>query len=277
MLGMRLGLFSLAITFTTALLTADPQAIASAAIRTAASVKQLPQPPGSRVWLLFIDDLHLDFKSTGHLKELFQTIATRLVNDGDLVGVVTTGPSSIAIDLTRDQRALNGVREKISGAALKPSEIIATPDRDSSEVRYRAHIAFDTADSVLKMLAAVPGGPKAFVYISNGYYFDVWRGAPVNAANPFSSRGNTFSLERLRDEVAELVAQAKRSNVTIYAVDPRALSGPPTIDSALDGVAWQKYWTTTRTSLQVIAGQTGGFVIENDLEGNLKRVLSEMR
>jgi hypothetical protein len=193
---------------------------------------------------------------------------------GDLVGVVSTGPSSIAIDLTRDRAALSGVPEKIAGAALHPSEIVT---KYPSEVRYRAHVTLATAYDVLKMLAAVPDTRKVFISISNGYYFDVWRGTSINATNPFSLKGNAFSLERLRDEVAELVAQAKRSNVRIYGIDPRAISAPPTIDPALDDVAWQQYWTTTKNSLQVIAEQAGGFVIEDDVEGNLKRVLSEMR
>jgi hypothetical protein len=41
----------------------------------------------------------------------------------------------------------------------------------------------------------------------------------------------------------------------------------------LNDAAWQKYWTTTRNSLQVIAEQTGGFVIQENLEDGLKRIV----
>lgn len=85
------------------------------------------------------------------------------------------------------------------------------------------------------------------------------------------------SLERLRDEINELTDQVKRANVPFHAIDPRGLSGPVTIDQKVDDAAWQKYWTMTRKSLHVIAEQTGGFVIEDDVEGNLKRVASAMR
>jgi VWFA-related protein len=253
----------------------------------AAAALAVPSAPASRpaspaqaaaVWLIFVDDLHLDFPATGRLKDLFKKVSTELVREGDFVGVVSTGPSSIAIDLTRDRGRLTLALEKMSGAALKPSEILAVSDRDSSEVRYRAHVTFDTAYGVLRMLARVPNTHKAFIYISNGYYFDVWPGSVrLGVTNPFTLKGNEVSLERLRDEIAELTDQAKRANVPFYAIDPRGLSGPVTIDPKVDDAAWQKYWTTTRNSLHVIAEQTGGFVIEEDVEGNLKRVANAIR
>jgi hypothetical protein len=226
------------------------------------------------VWLIFIDDLHLDFPATGRHRELFKTVTTGLVREGDLVGVVSTGPSSIAIDLTRDPEGLNQALKKISGAALKPSEIVAVPDQGTSEVRYRAHVSFRTAYDVLKTLALVSNTRKAFIYVSNGYDFDVWPASlRTSATNPFSLEGTAISPDRLRDEVTELTAQAKRANVTIYGIDPRALSGPPVVDQKMGDAAWQKYWTTTRNSLRVIAEQTGGFVIEDELESGLKRVV----
>ena len=230
--------------------------------------------PGN-VWLIFIDDLHLDFPATGRHRELFKTVTTRLVREGDLVGVVSTGPSSIAIDLTSDAGRFNQALKKISGAALKPSEIVAVPDQDTSEVRYRADVSFRTAYHVLKMLALVSNPRKAFIYISSGYYIDMWPASlRTNATNPFSLGGTAISLDRLRDEVTELTAQAKRANVTIYGIDPRGLSGPPVADQKMDDAAWRKYWTTTRNSLQVIAEQTGGFVIDDDLESGLKRIVA---
>jgi hypothetical protein len=237
-----------------------------------------PVDPAAHVWLIFVDDLHLDFTATGHLKQLFKKVTDELVHDGDVFGVASSGPSSIAIDLTRDRRPLTQAFGQMTGAALKPSEILADPDEDSSEVRYRAHVSLGTAYSVVKMLALVPNKTKAFIYVSNGYYFDL---RPVTNSqppreNPFVAGGDRITLERLRAEVAELTRQAKRSNVTILAIDPRALSGPPTIDPNLRDAAWQQYLTTTRSSLHVIAEPTGGRVILEDLDGNLKQILAAM-
>ncbi len=235
--------------------------------------------PAANVWLIFIDDLHLDFTATGHLKDLFKKVTAELVHEGDLFGVVSTGPSSIAIDLTRDRGRLGRALGQITGAALKPFEILADYDQDSSEARYRAHVTFGTAYSVMKTLAVVPNKRKAFIYFSNGYYFDLQPGTSSQPAreNPFLAGGNQVTLERLRAEVAELARQATRSDVTIFGIDPRALSGPPTIDPNVRDPAWQQYWTTTRNSLQLISEQTGGRVIQDDLDGNLKRIGSAMR
>jgi hypothetical protein len=56
-----------------------------------------PVDSAANVWLIFIDDLHLDFTATGHLKELLKKVTAELVHEGDRFGVVSTGPSSIAI------------------------------------------------------------------------------------------------------------------------------------------------------------------------------------
>src|SRR5512141_887880 len=71
-----------------------------------------------RIFLIFVDDLHLDFKNTGRIRELFKKISTMLVHDGDMFGIVSTGPSSIAIDLTYDRKRLDEALKKIAGNGL---------------------------------------------------------------------------------------------------------------------------------------------------------------
>ena len=101
----------------------------------------LLQAATQHVRVLFVDDLHLDFPATGHVREVFKTISTILVNEEDLVAIVSRGPSSLAIDLRRDRQSVAAAREKISGAGLRPSEMVGP--EDVPEVRYRAHVALD--------------------------------------------------------------------------------------------------------------------------------------
>ena len=49
-----------------------------------------------RIFLIFVDDLHMDFRNTGRIRELFKKISKELIHDGDMFGIVSTGPSSIA-------------------------------------------------------------------------------------------------------------------------------------------------------------------------------------
>ena len=62
-----------------------------------------------------------------------------------MFGIVSTGTSSIAIDLTYDRKRLDEAINKITGSGLKPTDIIEqrpTGADGPSEVRYRAHVAF---------------------------------------------------------------------------------------------------------------------------------------
>lgn len=235
----------------------------------------------SSLWVIFLDDLHLDFTATGRLKALFTTVASELIQEGDLFSIVSTGPSWIAVDATRDRKSLDEARAAISGAALKPSEIVGTPVSGRSEVRYRAHLSMSTAYSILKRLQQIPARHKTFIYVSNGFNIDLWvpQNGPLTGADPFTATGNEFSLENLREEAAELARQAGRAKVTIYAIDPRALSGSPSVDPKLSSAAWQQYWTTTRDSLRVIAEATGGFSLrdETGFQDGLVRIRDENR
>ena len=99
-----------------------------------------------RIFLFFVDDLHLQFQSSGRVRELFKKISKNLLHEGDLFGIVSSGPSSIAIDMTYDRNRLDDAIKKIAGDGLKPSEIIngGSGSQGPTELRHRAHVAFST-------------------------------------------------------------------------------------------------------------------------------------
>ena len=261
-----------------------------------------------RIWMIFVDDLHLDFPNTGRIKDLFKKISNELVHEGDMFGIVSTGPSSLAIDLTYDRKRLTEAIDKISGAGLKPNEILDAPlgAEGPSEVRYRAHVAFDTAYGIMKTLEQVHNRRKAFVYVSNGYDFNPfsetrkqnddakWKemnpnagnsdsnggtgdGSNASDVNPFMQTGNEFSFADLASELSELTRQANRANTTIYTIDPRGLVGMPDLDQKVDMMDFQNYIRTSQDSLRVLSEQTGGFatINQNDFMKALKRIDAE--
>jgi VWFA-related protein len=259
-----------------------------------------------RIWLIFVDDLHLDFPNTGRIKDLFKKISNELVHEGDMFGIVSTGPSSLAIDLTYDRKRLTEAIDKISGAGLKPNEILEAPvgAEGPSEVRYRAHVAFDTAYNIMKTLESVHNRRKAFIYVSNGYDFDPfaetrkqqaqekWKEMNPNAGNsddgsgnssdasdtnPFLQKGNEFSFADLANELSELTREANRANTTIYTIDPRGLVGMPDLDQKVDMMDFQNYIRTSQDSLRVLSEQTGGFatINQNDFNKALQRIDAE--
>jgi VWFA-related protein len=268
-----------------------------------------------RIFMIFVDDLHMDFNNTGRIRDLFKKVSKELIHEGDMFGIVSTGPSSIAIDMTYDRKRLDEAISKISGAGLKPNEIIETPDGQQGppEVRYRAHVAFSTAYEALQHLEQVHNRRKAFIYVSNGYDFDPFSksrakeanqrfsqmtgcdsssdssncagsgssssdGSSVDTSNPFSKGGNEFAAADLASELSELTREANRANTTMYTIDPRGLVGGPDLDETkLDMQDWQDHIRETQSSLRVIAELTGGYAVvnQNDFDKALKRIDAE--
>src|SRR3954468_8504001 len=141
-----------------------------------------------RIFLFFVDDLHLQFHNTGRVRELFKKISKELVHDGDMFGIVSSGPSSIAVDMTYDRTRLDEAIKKIAGNELKPTDIIQGPSgaEGPSEVRYRAHVAFSTVEDTLNNLEKVHNRRKALVYVSDGYDFNPFQDARLGLMDPSS-------------------------------------------------------------------------------------------
>jgi VWFA-related protein len=263
-----------------------------------------------RIFLFFVDDLHLQFHNTGRVRDLFKRISKELVHDGDMFGIVSSGPSSIAIDMTYDKSRLDEAIKKIAGNELKPTDIINGPSgaEGPSEVRYRAHVAFSTVNDLLNNLNSVTNRRKALIYVSDGYDFNPFQDARLGlmdgnspfAQNEFRRTENqqqnsdgtstgpdpftqqqkqseTFADADLARELGEMTRQANRSNVTMYTIDPRGLVGMGDIDEQVDPQQWNEYIRKSQDSLRVIAEETGGIAVvnQNDFSKALKRIDAE--
>ncbi len=258
-----------------------------------------------RIFIIFVDDLHLDFRNTGRIRDLFKKISDELIHEGDMFGIVSTGPSSIAIDPTYDRKRLKEALNKISGAGLAPKDILDVPEGQEGppEVRYRANVAFSTAYDMLQQLEQVHNRRKAFVYVSNGYDFDPFpktreklenerygvpnRGSDGSGdgsgssdseySNPFARQGTNFSFADLAAQLSELTRAANRANTTIYTIDPRGLIGMPDLDEQVDMVEWQNHVRQTQDTLRVLAELTGGIAVvnQNDYRRALQRIDAE--
>jgi VWFA-related protein len=248
-----------------------------------------------RILLFVVDDLHLDFRNTGRIRELFKKIQNTLLHDGDMWGMVSTGPSSIAIDMNYDKKRFEEAVKKIAGNGLKPNEIIEAPQSSQgpSEVRYRAHVAFSTAYDFVRNLEKVQNRRKVVVYVSNGYDFNPFpearAGGGLFGANRYNDQyqeGDMFNFERqgqqfadadLARELSDLTRAANRANVTFYTIDPRGLVGGPDLDENIDPVEYGNYVRKSQDSLRVIADETGGLAVvnQNDFDKALKRIDAE--
>jgi VWFA-related protein len=268
-----------------------------------------PADAAGRIFLIFVDDLHLDFRNTGRIRELFKDIAKELIHEGDMFGIISTGPSSLSIDLTYDRRRLDEAIKKISGAGLAPKDVLDVPEGSQGppEVRHRAHVAFSTAFDMMRNLEQVHNRRKAFIYVSNGYDLNPFAktrakneaerygmlrssvdnndgsgdGSNNNSYDPNDpanrGKGNQFAFADLVTELAELTRAANRANTTIYTIDPRGLVGGPDLDEKIDMMEYQDYVRNTQDSLRVLADLTGGLAVvnQNDMKKALKRIDQE--
>ena len=248
-----------------------------------------------RVFLLFIDDLHLDFRSTPRVRSLIEKMLTNLIHEGDLLGIVSTGPSSISQDLTYDRQVLAAAVKRITGGGLRADEIIKGMQsaQGLAELRYRAHVAFSTAYDLMTNLEGLRNRRKAVLYVSSGYDFNPFEtsrlqyqaerfgiDADRSDFDPFLRTlqpGNQFAEADLVRELAELTRAANRANATIYTIDPRGLAAGPDLDEQIETAEWRNYVRETQDSLRILAELTGGIAVvnQNDFDKALRRIDAE--
>ena len=287
----------------TAPVAAAPEGIILPQKRTVSDVS-------GRIFLFFVDDQHLQFGNTSRVRQLFQKISKELVHDGDLFGIVSSGPSSIQVDMTYDKRQIDEAVNKMTGNELKPTEIIQSGSGPGgpSEIRYRAHVAFSTMEEGLKNLEQVHNRRKALVWVSDGYDFAPFQAARLGTMDPNSpfeqnngavaqqqaatQSGQTFDpnsdptiqqqkqAEEFADadlsrELYEITQAANRANTTIYTIDPRGLVGPlPDLDENVDPQQWSEFVRKSQDTLRTLAEETGGIAVvnTNDFTKALKKV-----
>ena len=260
-----------------------------------------------RIFLIFIDDFHLQFRETPRTRLLIQKMLRLLIHDGDMFGIVSTGHSSISEQLTYDRQVLESAVERITGGGLTPKEI--TEGMQSSqgpqELRHRAHVAFSTAYDLMRNLEKVQNRRKAVIYISSGYDFDPFvegrleeqarrlgidettdeRGDQVNAAEQLRKNQDYKDMRSQQElaatdlyhELYDLIKAANRANATLYTIDPRGLVAGPDIDQDVKASDWNAYIRETQDSLRILAENTGGIAIvnQNDFDKGLKRIDNE--
>ncbi len=240
-----------------------------------------------RVFLFFVDDLHLGALDTASVRDLFKQIQKTLLHDGDMFAIVSSGPSSLHIDLTYDLKRFDEAINRITGHGLRPSEIVQsqTGADGPAELRYRTQVAFSTVKDALAGLEKVHNRRKAFVYVSEGY--DLIPFAKSRACDPSAAFGSVFTQNEtaclqnmvaqqadsglpqgqgqqltlsgiramgeefadaaLSRQLIELTKDANRANATFYAIDPRGLVGP--LSNAGDNVD-SREWRTFVTKAQ---------------------------
>lgn len=254
-----------------------------------------------RLFMIFIDDLHLQPSNTLITRDVLRRVRDTLIQDNDLVGFVSSGRSSIAVNpaYDPDHQRFNSVINKVVGSGPTPDEIVQDANMESAEgpqgLRYNAHVAFKTVFDLIDQMAATTNRRKVFIFVSNGYTFNPFADARLQQikdayANAEFFTGNVdvrnedsvkdyqereslrtgeynkrtvFTHADLINELAQVERAAQRANVTFYPIDPRGqlVTGDLRTRSQISYNDWRDYFQTQIMSLKVLAEGTGGFCI----------------
>ena len=224
------------------------------------------QPPVT--WLIFIDDLHLDFRNTGRIRDALKTIAAQLLAEDDRFAIISSGPSGVAVDLTSDRELLNGAIRRTTGNALRFSDVL---DRNgAAEANYRASIALATVKSLIDA-PSLPFGSKALLYISNGYDFEI---LPDAAPMPMPRGQRTSTRAEVRAQLTELRAAATNASVRVFAIDPRVAINGSDLDAQQP--EWASHQEAKRTALRSIS-ENGFAIVDGDFVKQLKQIADAVR
>lgn len=250
-----------------------------------------------RVLIVIIDDLHFEPEHTPLVRRVVEQLAETLIHEGDLVALLSTGPSSIETGLTTDRKLVADSIRKVRGSGLTAQDIFRSLDSSQGpvDIRNRAQLAFTTAYNLLGSLEQIPNKRKAVVYISTGYDFDPYaegrRGRDRIMGGRFSEptrflRDDENPYFRLNEVSAdidlyafmrELTLSANRANATVYTVDPRGLAGVVDAGQYIDQSEWRTFLQKTQSTLRYMAVETGGFAVvnDNDFVSAFKRIDAE--
>ncbi len=263
------------------------------------------RPFNGRLYVAILDDLHTNALRSQNVKNAAKQFIQRNLGANDLMAIIYTGGrSQWNQEFTGNRRLLLDAVDKFMGQKLPSATLnksgeyyrqrdvlgsdatlnnrnIADPDEQERVFKARNMLA--TMKRVADWFGGVHGRRKTMLLFSEGIdydFTDMIRGfdQPVSWASS------------ILDDIREAVSAATRSNVAIYAVDPRGLTtlGDDTIgvtaladqDNPGAGIGMrslQNELMMAQNTLRTLADETGGFaaVNTNQFANAFQRIVEE--
>ncbi len=201
-----------------------------------------------RLYLLVLDDYHVAPLRSQNVRNIARRfVREKLGPDDQAAVVVTSGLRRASQDFTQNRRLLieaidNFLGQKLPSAGVERNEKMSremnaagAPIDDAgdpiqidpanryiaddrvAERTFQARQALNSLRSISEWMSAIQGRRKAIIYISEGVdynLFDIFTGG-----DPTNFNFENFNM--IQTETYDTIAAASRSNVQIYAVDPR--------------------------------------------------------
>ena len=187
-----------------------------------------------RVYVMILDDLHTDALRSQQVRLATRQFIERNLGANDLMAIVHTGGrTDAAQEFTSSKRMLLASVDKFMGRKL-PSATVARneeffrqagrplidnriPDPYEVERGYNAQSTMRVLKEVAEWLSGLRGRRKTIIFVSEGIDYDV-----TDVIRQYDAPGNAASA--ILDDMRETIQATARSNVSIYAIDPRGLT-----------------------------------------------------
>ena len=192
-----------------------------------ASVQDNERPFLGRLYVLVLDDLHTAPLRTPRVRRAAREFINQHFGPNDLMAVVTTGGGSdTSQDFTSNKELLSAAVDRFMGRKLDSATMARNElfyaggvsgvdgrvgDPFEMERGFNAQSTTRGLRQVAEWLGSIRGRRKTVVFISEGIDYDI------------TDVFNNQAASTIIDEMRSTIGAAARSNVTIYAVDPRGL------------------------------------------------------
>lgn len=249
-------------------------------------VQSNERPFDGRVYVMILDDLHVDALRSQRVKSSARQFIERNLGANDRMAVIYTGGRADASqDFTNNKRLLIAAVDRFLGRKIpSPTQSrndeyywqretqtpdTRIPDRYEQERQYNAQSMLSSLRQVAEWFEGVRGRKKTMLLFSEGIDYDL-----SDILRRYDQPSNVASS--LIADIRGTVDATARSNVSIYAVDPRALStlfdeqigvtSYADFDNPQAGIGPTSLATELRMSqdsLRQLSDQTGGFATVN--------------
>jgi VWFA-related protein len=264
----------------------------------AADVVTNARPFDGRLYVIVLDDLHTGATRSLNVRKAAREFVERYMGANDLAAVVhTSGRTDASQDFTSNKALLAASIDKFMGQKLRSqtlerldqyqrqravptgpsgSSITRVDDPLDAERGFQAVRTLRALENISEWVGSIRGRRKAIVFLSEGVDYDVY---------DFQKRETTTLVDAMR----EVIANATRSNVSIYSVDPRGLTsmGEDSIEATggfpddpmlrLGMSSFNDELRLAQQSLRSLSEDTGGYasINSNDFTNAWTRVVSD--
>src|SRR3954468_5312490 len=268
-------------------------------------VRSNERPFDGRVYVAILDDLHTEALRSQRVKLAVRQFIERNLGANDLMAILSTGGrSQDAQEFTSNKRLLLAAVDKFMGRKLQSATLSRNEeyyrqrdagepdarilDPDEMERAYHAQSMLSTLRQVADWFGGVHGRRKTMLLFSEGIDYDIY-----DVIRQYDAPGNSASS--IISDIRDTIAATARSNVSIYAIDPRGLTtqGDDTIgvtsfadnDAGGGGVSrpgiglssLRNELQLSQDSLRTLADESGGLaaVNRNDFTGVFERIVRD--